>query len=344
MDPISNHTISYEEYPKIMREYFLYLITIKGRSVKTVNGYASDLNLFFRFLKQHRGLVSQSSSFDSITINDVDLPFIQSVTLMDVYEFLNFVMSKRQNGSQSRARKVSALRGFFKYLTYHTHAISENPIEHLEIPSNKKSIPIYLPLEDCILLLRTIHETNSPYQARNFCIITFFLNCGMRLSELVGISMNDFDTASGTLKLLGKGNKERIVYLNQACKDALSEYLEERKKKSGAIREPDALFLSKNGYRLGGRQIENILNDYLKLCGLSQKGITPHKLRHTAATLLYQYGQVDLLTLKELLGHSNVGTTEIYTHVSNQQVKCAVDKNPLVTIGQHQGKKTIKHD
>ena len=156
--------------------------------------------------------------------------------------------------------------------------------------------------------------------------------------------MNDFDTASGTLKLLGKGNKERIVYLNQACKDALSEYLEERKKKSGTIREPDALFLSKNGYRLGGRQIENILNDYLKLCGLSQKGITPHKLRHTAATLLYQYGQVDLLTLKELLGHSNVGTTEIYTHVSNQQVKCAVDKNPLVTIGQHQGEKTINHD
>lgn len=324
-------TNSYEDFPSVIREYLFYLLTVKGRSPKTVDGYAVDLKLFFRYLKKLRKKISDDTDLNLISIDDINLDLIRSVTLMDVYEFLNFTMSKRNNSSCSISRKVSSLRGFFKYLTYHTRVLSENPIEHLETPSSKKKLPIYLPLEDCILLLNTINMSNSPYKSRDFCIITFFLNCGMRLSELVGIDINDYDIKSGSLKLLGKGNKERIVYLNKACKEALTDYLKDRNSKTN-IRQPEALFLSRHGYRLGNRQIECILSNYLKQCGLSQKGITPHKLRHTAATLLYRYGQVDLLTLKELLGHSNVGTTEIYTHIANEQVEKAVDKNPLVNM------------
>lgn len=321
---------TYDDLPKLARDYLLYLLTIKGRSQRTVDGYAIDLRTFFRFMKLHRGLTPADCVFEEIVINDIDDNFIRDVSLSDVYEFLNYTMRSRSNGAKTRARKVSSLRGFFKYLTVNTQLLTDNPVKNLEIPAAKKSLPIHLSVEQSERLLDEVGARNSDTQYRDYCILTLFLNCGMRLSELVGINLSSFDRDSGALKLLGKGNKERLVYLNEACQDAIDNYLTKERGQLKTIVDKDALFLScRSGKRLGARQVQLIVSGALKAAGLDHMGFSTHKLRHTAATLLYQEGNVDLLVLKEMLGHANVGTTEIYTHVSNKKVQEAAAKNPL---------------
>jgi integrase/recombinase XerC len=321
---------TYDDLPKLARDYLLYLLTIKGRSQRTVDGYAIDLRTFFRFMKLHRGQVPADCVFEEILINDIDDNFIRSVSLSDVYEFLNYTMRSRSNGAKTRARKVSSLRGFFKYLTVNTQLLTDNPVKNLEIPAAKKSLPIHLSVEQSVKLLDEIGARSSGTQYRDYCILTLFLNCGMRLSELVGINLSSFDRDSGALKLLGKGNKERLVYLNEACQDAIDNYLTKERGQLKTIVDKDALFLScRSGKRLGARQVQLVVSGALKAAGLDHMGFSTHKLRHTAATLLYQEGNVDLLVLKEMLGHANVGTTEIYTHVSNKKVQEAAAKNPL---------------
>lgn len=321
---------TYDDLPKLARDYLLYLLTIKGRSQRTVDGYAIDLRTFFRFMKLHRRLTPADCVFEEIVINDIDDNFIRDVSLSDVYEFLNYTMRSRSNGAKTRARKVSSLRGFFKYLTVNTQLLTDNPVKNLEIPAAKKSLPIHLSVEQSERLLDEVGARNSDTQYRDYCILTLFLNCGMRLSELVGINLSSFDRDSGALKLLGKGNKERLVYLNEACQDAIDNYLTKERGQLKTIVDKDALFLScRSGKRLGARQVQLVVSGALKAAGLDHMGFSTHKLRHTAATLLYQEGNVDLLVLKEMLGHANVGTTEIYTHVSNKKVQEAAAKNPL---------------
>lgn len=321
----------YQDLPELVRQYLFYITTIKNRSSRTASAYAVDLRNFFKFYKMYKTTTKNNNvDFEHIKIDNIDIDLIKQVKLLDVYEYLNFVMKEKNNSAKARARKVSSIRGFFKYLTVNLRIIKENPVEHLEMPSLKKSIPKYLSIDESKELLKIKSLSKSENKFRDYCILTLFLNCGMRLSELVNINLSDIKIETGSLKLLGKGNKERVVFLNEACISSIKDYIEKERNNIKVIKDTEALFVSiRTGNRLGARQIQKIVQASLRDAGLSGKGYSPHKLRHTAATLLYQHGKVDILVLKELLGHVNVGTTEIYTHISNDMIKEAVIKNPL---------------
>lgn len=323
------------EAPPVIRDYLVYLETIMGRSPRTVSEYYLDLRTFFRFILQKRKLASPSLEFDQITLEQVDLPLVRSVTRAEILDFLVFAAHQRPkhhkspetaygNEVRTRARKVSALRGFYKYYCDKLQLVDDNPTKSLDMPKAKQELPKYLTLRECLDLLEAI---DGPNHDRDYCIITLFLNCGMRVSELVGINLQDI--SDDRLRLLGKGNKERMVYLNQACINAIEAYLPHRiTPKAG---HKSALFISRFGKRIDVQTVKALVNKYLKKAGLGQKHCSVHKLRHTAATLMYQNG-VDVRTLKEVLGHENLDTTMIYTHVVDQNLKDAADANPLAQL------------
>jgi len=317
---------SFRDAPPLLRDFLFYTLTIRGRSPRTVEAYYTDLRTFLRYIKQQSGRADAETPFAKISIEDVTIEQIQEITLSDVYAFLNYTMSQRENQSKARARKVSSIRSFFKYLTTKAGLLGENPVKDLELPSSKKSIPKYLTLEESLELLSAV-STSSPQ--RDTCILVLFLNCGMRLSELVGINIQDI--RDNTVRLLGKGNKERIVYLNDACLFAVEQYLEVRVPPTD-VTHKNALFISSRGTRLTPRRVQQIVEDCMRTAGLSNRGYSPHKLRHTAATLMYQHGGVDIRVLKEILGHSNLATTEIYTHVSDKQIEKAANASPLANV------------
>ncbi|ADU26950.1 tyrosine recombinase XerC [Ethanoligenens harbinense] len=308
--------------PKAVRDFLVYMETIKGKSPGTVREYENDLRTFFRFIKQMRGSVPRDTPFDEIAIDDVDIPFLASITLADIYEYLNYITNERKNRAASRARKVSSLRSFYKYLCERAGILQENPTRDLEAPKQKKSLPKYLTLEESMEVLRDI---DGKFAARDYCIMTLFLNCGMRLSELVGLNLSDI--RNSTMTVTGKGNKQRTIYLNEACLQALERYLAVRAKDS--VKDRDALFLSNRLQRISPKTVQAIVYKYLERAGLSGRGLSVHKLRHTAATLLYQHGHVDVRVLQEILGHENLSTTEIYTHLSDRQLQDAVNRSPL---------------
>lgn len=314
--------------PQLLREFLFYMETIRGRSPKTVEAYYTDLHTFFCFMKIYRGLLAQDTPVKEIDISDISLDFIRSITLSDVYEYLNYAMSERENNAKTRARKVSSLRSFFKYLTTKANVLDENPIQELEIPSLKKSLPKYLTLEQSLELLSHV-DSSAP--KRDYCMVTLFLNCGIRLSELVGLNLTSVHFDAKTMTVLGKGNKERLLYLNDACIRALKEYLEERMQIKD-VKDKKALFLSSRGTRITARRVQQIIQRSLEQAGLGGLGFSTHKLRHTAATLLYQQGGVDIRVLQQMLGHVNLGTTEIYTHTSSQQLKDAAESSPLKNV------------
>ncbi len=323
------------ESPPVIRDYLVYLETIMGRSPRTVSEYYLDLRTFFRYLLQKRGLVSPALDFDKIELDRVDLALVGSVTRSEILDFLVYAARERPkhhkslettygNDVRTRARKVSALRGFYKYYCDKLQILPENPTKSLDIPKARQELPKYLTLRESLDLLDSI---DGPFQERDYCIITLFLNCGMRVSELVGINLQDI--ADDRLRLLGKGNKERIVYLNQACLNAIEAYLPHRiTPKAG---HKNALFISRLGQRIDVQTVKALVNKYLKKAGLGQKHCSVHKLRHTAATLMYQNG-VDVRTLKDVLGHENLDTTMIYTHVVDQNLKDAAEANPLANL------------
>ena len=315
-----------EESPQIIKEFLGYMQTIKGKSEKTVNEYYIDLRTFFRYIKLSKGLANNSEQFNEIDISDIDIELIKDITLTDVFEYMNYLMNDRKNGASTRSRKSSSLRTFFKYLTNKTGKLAVNPLVELENPKIKSSLPKYLSLEQCIELLNSV---DGDFKERDYCILTLFLNCGMRLSELVGINLNDIKP-DNTLKITGKGNKERIVYLNDACIVAIDKYKNVRP--NDGVIDKKALFLSKRKQRISPKTVQFIVNKYLKKIGLDNQGYSVHKLRHTAATLMYQYGKVDIRILKDILGHENLGTTQIYTHISDEQMKQASLSNPISKI------------
>lgn len=317
--------------PEVIRGFLGYLETIKGKSPKTVEEYYFDLRTFFRFMKLHRGLVDAQTNFEDISIADVDIAFIQSITLTDVYEYMNYIAQVRHNAAAARSRKVSSLRSFFKYLTVKTGQLKENPVLELDTPKLKKSLPKYLTLEQSLELLNTV---DGPFAQRDYCMLTLLLNCGLRLSELVGINLSDL-RSDRTLRIVGKGNKERMVYLNDACIRALEDYKKVRP--VDRVRDKNALFLSKRLQRISPKTVQYTVKKYFGEIGLGQ-GYSTHKLRHTAATLMYQHGHVDIRVLKEILGHENLGTTEIYTHLSSQQMQDAVEASPLAQVKPKRGR------
>lgn len=308
--------------PQLVQDYLTYVEAIKGHSSLSVLEYASDLRTYFRFMVKHKGLFPADTPDNELDLTIVDINFIKTITLNDTYTFLIYCKNERRNNEATRARRVVAIRRFFSYLSENLGLLPANPMKNLDAPKTKKSLPKYLTLDESKKLLSVISGKNKE---RDFAIVTLFLNCGMRLSELVSINYNDIKS-DGTIVITGKGNKERTIYLNQACIEAITAYMKVRPNDKVKDR---ALFLSSRYQRINPRTVEMMVNKYIDIAGLGGRGLSVHKLRHTAATLMYQHGNVDVLVLKEILGHENLGTTEIYTHIQSDASKNAVDSNPL---------------
>lgn len=328
-----NITQEYSDFPEIIREFITYKLAIQGCSLKTVSEYSLDLKNFFKYyLACKQGMPTDKKTLEDISIMGVDLETVKAVRTGDIYQYLFYVTEARDNAGAAKARKLSSIKEFYKYLVAKRCYFTENPAINIESPKQKKALPKYLSLEESVNLLETVkNDNNSKTTVRDFAIITLFLNCGMRVSELVGISLNDVDRELRSLRVVGKGNKERIIYLNEACKDAIAKYLTERlnvKTQEGE----NALFLSSREQRISVKTVQWMVYKYLDMSGLESKRYSVHKLRHTAATLMYQSGNVDVRVLKDILGHEQLNTTQIYTHVSNDSMEAAMSCNPLANM------------
>ena len=325
--------IKREDNPDFLNDFLDYSITALNKSPNSVKEYNYDLAMFLKFIKLHFNLTSEED-FKLIKYNDITIDIIKKINLRDINAFLAYLTQTNNSKPSTRARKASSIRIFFDYLLDPAGLITENPAFKLKTPKLDKRLPKYLSLDDSKRLLDvTSNEDNRNFQ-RDYAIITLFLNCGMRLSELVNININDINFNDCKLNVVGKGNKERTIYLNKACMKAVSEYLSVRPKegvKQDKKHSEKALFLSERKTRIGNRTVEDIVTKHLRQAGLDTRKYSVHKLRHTAATLMYQYGQVDIRALQELLGHESIAT-EIYTHVDNEQVRSAVERNPLADL------------
>lgn len=308
--------------PLILKDFISYMETIKGKSKNTAKEYYFDLRLFLRFLKVQKKLLRENKEFDEIEISDMTIEHIRTVTLSDLYSFMTYLSRERDNNASARARKVASLKSFFNYLTSKAKLLDVNPAAELESPKIMKRLPRYLNVDESKKLLNSVEGENKE---RDYAIITLFLNCGLRLSELVGININKLKDE--TLTVIGKGDKERTIYLNKACQKAISAYMEKRPR--DGVKDRNALFLSERKQRISAKTVQYIVKKYIKSSGLDPERYSTHKLRHTAATLMYKHGKVDIRALQEILGHESISTTEIYTHLDNQQLKNAVDSNPL---------------
>lgn len=316
------------ECPYYLNDFFTYQRVVRLKSERTIESYYVDLRLFLRYLKVKHGVVPQDTPFKFIDIADVPLEYIKSFTKLDALQYLNYVASVRGNTAKTRHRKLASLRMFFKCLYRDLNIIDSDPTKDVDYPKMHEHLPKFLTLDESVNLLENMN-TDDPFYLRDYCIITLFINCGMRLSELVGLNMQDINLDERSMRLLGKGNKERIIHINDACADAIVSYLPTRKESET---ERNALFLSKQGNRISNRRVEQVVENALKDSNLDNRGLSTHKLRHTAATLMYQHGNVDTLILKEILGHKSISTTEIYTHISNDTLKEAMDASPLANI------------
>lgn len=310
-------------FPTYAFEFLNYYSVIKNRSDLTVIEYANDLATFFRFLKVIKGLADKESPFEEIYIKDLSIDVIANVSLNDAYMFLVYCKDVRNNNEKTRARKATTLRNFYKYLTVQKKLIDDNPLQELDSPKIKKSLPKYLTLDESLALLNAVE---GKYKERDYCIITLFLNCGLRLAELVSLNLSDI-RSNNTIVVTGKGNKERTIYLNDACIDAINAYLPYRH--VDGVKDKNALFISRQKGRISPKTVQYIVKTTLEKAGLGDRDLSTHKLRHTAATLMYQYGDVDVLAIKEILGHESLSTTQIYTHIMDEQLKKAASANPL---------------
>lgn len=322
----------YRDCPPLLRDFLNYHETIKGQSAKTISEYHLDLRMFLRFMKLIKNEMPYNTPLADVPIKNVDLNFIQSITVTDVYDFLGYLANDRMLddaplstergiGSAARARKLSAVKSFFKYLTVRTKQLQENPVQDLEFPKIRKSLPKYLTLEQSRQLLQSV---SGPNQIRDFAILMIFLNCGIRRAELVGLNVSDI--YEDRIRVVGKGNKERIVYMGSNCKKAIDAYLVERHKIK--LTDDRALFGSRDHNRISVSAVHRLVKKHLLEAGLDSTQFSAHKLRHTAATLMLS-GGVDVKTVQEVLGHEHLNTTEIYTHIENTELKIAAEANPL---------------
>ena len=327
--------------PPILREFAGYKTGIENCSALTVEEYLLDLRTFFRYLVTvQNGTPLTDDTLAASDIRGVDLEFIRKIRAEDIYEFLFYAGSDRQNGWAAKARKLTAIKSFFKYLVSKRKLLEKNPAANIDSPKKERALPKFLTLEESMALLDTIRsDTASASVKRDYAIVTLFLNCGMRLSELCGIDLKDLDPQLRSLRVIGKGAKERVIDLNAACRDAIQAYLEVR---IANLSENDAanpaLFLSGRGNRISNKTIQWMVGKYLKAAGLENRGYSVHKLRHTAATLMYQSGNVDVRVLKDILGHEQLNTTQIYTHVSDAHMQEAMEQNPLSQISREKNK------
>lgn len=322
----------YYDCPQILRDFLIYHETIKGQSKLTISEYYLDLRMFLRFMKLMRNDMPINARLDDIIIKDIDIRFIESITTADVFDFLSYLANERAIDPDSpasehgitpaaRARKLSAIKSFFKYLTVRTKQLKENPVADLEYPKLRKSLPKYLTMEQSAALLQAV---NGPNAKRDYAILMLFLNCGIRRSELVGLNLSD--VYEDRIRVVGKGNKERIVYFGTPCRKAIDAYLIERNKK--ILTDNRALFGSRDNHRISVTAVHRLVKKALLQAGLDSTQFSAHKLRHTAATMMLS-GGVDVKTVQEVLGHENLNTTQIYTHIENTELKIAAQANPL---------------
>lgn len=322
--------------PDFLNAFLDYSITILNKSPNSVKEYNYDLSMFLKYISIHSNLTKEDD-YDKIDISKFSVSDLKKITLNDIHAFISHLAVDNKSKASTRARKISTIRIFFKYLTEEGDVLEKNPAQNLKTPKLDKRVPKYLSLEDSQKLLNIAQDDDNRNAQRDFAILTLFLNCGMRLSELVGINIKDIDFSENKLTVIGKGNKERVVYLNKACINAINNYLQVRPKegiKRDKRNSEKALFLSERRERISNRTVQHIVYKELAKAGLDSSKYSVHKLRHTAATLMYQYGNVDIRALQELLGHESIATTEIYTHVSNDQVRNAVESNPLANYNQ----------
>ena len=314
----------YSDCPQILRDFLNYHETIKGQSQLTISEYYLDLRMFLRFIKLMRHDMPIQTPLDDIPIKDVDINFLQSITTSDVFDFLAYLTSERSDAGinpSSRARKLSSIKSFFKYLTVRTKQLTDNPVAELEYPKLRKCLPRYLKMDQAAALLQAV---SGPNQKRDYAILMLFLNCGIRRSELVGLNLTD--VYEDRIRVVGKGNKERIVYFGSACRKALDQYLIERNKI--ILSDNKALFGSRDHNRISVSAVHRLVKKHLFEAGLDATQFSAHKLRHTAATMMLS-GGVDVKTVQEVLGHENLNTTQIYTHIENTELKIAAEANPL---------------
>lgn len=331
--------ISPEENPEFLNDFLAYSLTILNKSENSVKEYNYDIAHFLKFIKfkYKKTDVKDEEFIKTIKINDFDLETLKQITLQDIHAFLQYLKTCYQSKPATLARKASTIRVFFKYMCNKTKQIPTNPAQDLENPKLGQRLPKYLSLDQSKELLETVknpigHGTHDNSE-RNFAIITILLNCGIRLAELVSINISDIDFENNKLNVIGKGNKERTIYLNKACIKAINSYLAVRPRDGVKFNSKDALFLSEQKQRISRRTVQYIVKEELKLAGIEKADIySVHKLRHTAATLMYKYGNVDIRALQELLGHESISTTQIYTHVDNDQIRSAVENNPLADL------------
>ena len=329
--------IKREENPDYINAFLDYSTTILNKSPNSIKEYNYDLAMFLKFIKIHFSLTKETD-FSKIEIKDLSFDVIKKIELDDIHAFLGYLTTTYHSKAATRARKISTIRIFFKYISQEASQkflLDHNPALNLKTPKKDKRLPKYLSLDDSKRLLDAASDEDKRNHERDYAIITLFLNCGMRLSELVGININDIDFSECKLTVIGKGNKERTIYLNHACMKAISSYLQVRPKqgvKHDSKNSEKALFLSERKERISNRTVQYVINKELMQAGLDSRKYSVHKLRHTAATLMYQYGEVDIRALQELLGHESIATTEIYTHVNSDQVRSAVERNPLANL------------
>ncbi len=326
---LKNSKTKFSDVPDILRNYLNYMTVIKGRSENTVREYYYDLRTFFRYLY----VVNQNpnldiSNLDEIDLSDFDVNVLKQVDLNDLYEFMTFINNNKSSNDSYKARKVASLRSFYNYLSVKINFIETNPALNLDTPKLKKRVPKFLTLEESIRLLKSI---DGKFKERDVAIFILFLNCGLRLSELVGINISNINFENRTLRIIGKGNKERVVFLNNICLEAINAYLLVR---PGDVEydDRDALFISSKNRRISNRMVEILSKKYFKAAGIDERRYSPHKLRHTAATIMYKEGNVDIKTLQEILGHVSISTTQIYTHINSQDMKDAADNNPFNSL------------
>jgi integrase/recombinase XerD len=313
--------------PVYARDFLMYLSTIRNKSFNTVTEYFYDLRMFLKYIHLKnlyplKLLKISQDELDAIDINDMSIDEIKNVVLSDLYSYMSYVSSVRDNSARARARKVASIRSFYNYLYKKAGLIDTNPATELESPKIMKQLPKYLSVSESKDLLNSVNGKN---EQRDFCILTLFLNCGLRVSELVSINISDIK--GDTITVLGKGNKERTVYLNSAALSSIKNYLLYRP--VDGVKDKDALFISERKQRISVKTVQYTVKKYIELSGLDPKRYSAHKLRHTAATLMYKYGNVDIRSLQAILGHESIATTEIYTHIDDKQLKASVDKNPL---------------
>ena len=322
----------YQDCPQILRDFLTYHETIKGQSPRTISEYYLDLRMFLRFIKLMRYNMPIHTRLDDIDIRDVTIDFIRDITTSDIFDFLSYLANDRTPNPDSpvpdygiapaaRARKLSALKSFYKYLTVRTKQLSENPVADLEYPKLRKGLPKYLTLSQSAALLKAV---SGPNEKRDYAILMLFLNCGIRRSELVGLNITDVYV--DRIRVIGKGNKERFVYFGTPCRKAIDAYLVERNKKT--LSDNRALFGSRDNNRISVTAVHRLVKKYLLMAGLDAENFSAHKLRHTAATMMLS-GGVDVKTVQEVLGHENLNTTQIYTHIENTELKIAAEANPL---------------